>query len=235
MQPTTRFASPLPFLRLLAAVLATTAIILPTPGRADSLGLAGPEGDYATCVYKEGAKAITACTRTIALKQYGNSDLAILYLSRAVEHYRNDNNDAAIADADAAILLNPNSDACYGVRGLSRYEKGDYDRAIADFNEGVRLNPADSMYYEQLGRSWLAKGDVARALADFDIRIARAPQEASGFFNRALAWKKVNDRNRALADLDTAISLDPSNTLAINERTRLLDTRSDASGATTTR
>ena len=50
--------------------------------------------------------------------------------------------DAAIADYDRAIALNPNDAAGYTVlRGLAKGDKGDYNGAIADYDRAIALNP----------------------------------------------------------------------------------------------
>jgi tetratricopeptide (TPR) repeat protein len=58
--------------------------------------------------------------------------------------------DGAIADANEAIRLDPESAFNYATRGCAYTEKGDYSRAIADLKECLRLSPSYSWAAEQL-------------------------------------------------------------------------------------
>ena len=50
--------------------------------------------------------------------------------------------DAAIADYDRAVALEPNSADRYRSRGYAHIKRGDVDLAIADYTKAIELSPA---------------------------------------------------------------------------------------------
>ena len=76
---------------------------------------------------------------------------------------------SAIKDFDAAIRLNPQSDAYYN-RGVAYRKLGQFERAIEDYDEAIRLDPqyAEAYYlrgaaYGAIGKSIEAERDFAKA------------------------------------------------------------------------
>src|SRR5574342_232362 len=47
--------------------------------------------------------------------------------------------DSAIAEYDAAIAFNPNSDTAYEGRGVAYREMGDFDQAIRDLTKAIEI------------------------------------------------------------------------------------------------
>jgi lipoprotein NlpI len=60
--------------------------------------------------------------------------------------------DAAIADYDKAISLDPNWARIYNNRGFAKVRKGDFDAAIADLDKAIALDPTDAYAYNN--RVW---------------------------------------------------------------------------------
>jgi len=52
--------------------------------------------------------------------------------------------DLAIADYNAALVINPMLAAALADRGVAWARKGDYDRAIADYDAALRIIPRDA-------------------------------------------------------------------------------------------
>jgi tetratricopeptide (TPR) repeat protein len=137
--------------------------------------------DAETCAHASGEPAIAACTRAIASGRYASSELATLHYDRAIEYANKGDNDRAIADFDAAILLDPTSAAIRNDRGVAWLAKSEYDRALADFSEAIRLDPNDADYYNNRGSSWHLKGDDDRAIVDYDEAIRRNSKDPCPF------------------------------------------------------
>ncbi|MER6089367.1 tetratricopeptide repeat protein [Streptomyces bluensis] len=84
---------------------------------------------------------------------------------------------AALADYDRALDLDPGYASAYASRAVSRAELGRHEEALADLDRAVELNPH---YAWALGRRALVHlelGDPARALADADRALALSPDD----------------------------------------------------------
>ncbi len=155
--------------------------------------------DTATCNNSKDDKAIAACSRLIK---------------------RGPRNDVGLGLGQRLMAIN------YYARGLAYKARGDYYRAIADYDQAIRLDPKDPDYYYVRGNAYLAKGDPDRAIADYDqaikmpsFAIAAFPY-AQAYNNRGAAYSNKGDYHRAIANYDQAIELDPSFTVARQNRER---------------
>lgn len=87
--------------------------------------------------------------------------------------------DAAIADVDAALALDPGNPALYVERGQRILLTYEWDRALADYNRALELDPnyADAYYDRGILYASVPEGLDARrrALADFQRYLALAP------------------------------------------------------------
>lgn len=81
------------------------------------------------------ASAIADDTRVIALQPSAEH-----YVQRAIEYRRNDDPDAALADLDAALKLEPANAGALLARGVLRLQRGDQSGGIADLS--VVLGPS---------------------------------------------------------------------------------------------
>ena len=59
--------------------------------------------------------------------------------------------DAAIADYNAAVRLDPTNAGIYYDRGIAFRRGGDLDRAVADLSEAIRLDPQLAGAYNERG------------------------------------------------------------------------------------
>ncbi len=132
---------------------------------------------------------IDHCTKALALPQATVQQKAKAYRIRGLAYLEKDGVDAAIADFDEGIRLDPKSAALYGHRGNAYQLKKDYGRAIADYNRAIALFPEDgpaffsgracctslgmlaALYgnpaiYSDRAWAYLAQGDTERADAD---------------------------------------------------------------------
>ena len=80
-------------------------------------------------------QVIAACTALIAADQGKASDLAKDYANRAYGQRARGLGDLAIADAARAILLRPDYEFAYNIRGIVNADKGLNERALADFSD----------------------------------------------------------------------------------------------------
>ena len=86
------------------------------------------------------------------------------YLEWGIMHFKRGDFEAAIADFNKALRLDPNySDAFLG-RGDVRYARGDLDGAIADYDKAIHLNPNSINAY-------INRGSTRREQGDFTVRL----------------------------------------------------------------
>ena len=112
-----------------------------------------------------------ACDRAIASGTFGMLDLGALHGRRAVLHFANRNDDAAIAEFSEAISLDDGTAIHFGNRAAScTTHRNEYDKAIADLDKAIQLNPMpSSSYYQNRALPYLKKGDVNHARADYNL------------------------------------------------------------------
>ena len=79
-------------------------------------GLAAAD-DFKVCGDASGDEAISACSRAIVSNRFTGNDLAKLLTNRGVELKRQGKLDAAIADYNGAIALNPKDMFSFNNRG----------------------------------------------------------------------------------------------------------------------
>lgn len=126
--------------------------------------------------------------------------------------------DAAIADYNEAIRLDPKYVDAYRLRGDAWYKKGDLDAALKDYSEAIRLDPTFALAYNNRGVAWKGKGDLDKAIGDYSEAIRLDPKYALSYNNRGVAWKDKGDLDKAIGDFSEAVRLSPRNAAYYNNR-----------------
>ncbi|OAF19782.1 caspase family protein [Bradyrhizobium neotropicale] len=125
--------------RLLVALCLLTAALWSAPALAQARNQLGP---LCTTDTTPPDQMIDACNKIVALKVFGDGQLATIYFYfwRAVGWNKKGDYTKVIADASEATRLQP-SQAAYNLRGSAYYDRGEYDIAIADFDDALKLGP----------------------------------------------------------------------------------------------
>lgn len=113
--------------------------------------------------------------------------------------------DAAAADCERALMLDPASRRGLWARARLALVTGRYLDGTVDFGTYIALNPkaSDTAYYFR-GLAYNRLQRYADALADLQIYVTRIPADADGYKERAVARFGNGDRAGALADLAVA-------------------------------
>ena len=117
--------------------------------------------------------------------------------------------DAAIADYNKTIELNPKFSWPYHNRALALGRLKRWDEAIADYERAIALDQNYASAYN--GRAWAycQIGKFEAALVDANKAIKLKPNEANYYDTRACAYEGLKRLEEALTDLNTAIKLSP--------------------------
>ena len=140
------------------------------------------------------------------------------FLNRGVQKQFEDEHEAAIANYNEAIRLNPLYAEAYNNRGIALSAKGDLDGAILDFDEAICLNPHDAVKRANRGETKRRKGDLNGAIIDLDEAIRLDPHFAIAYINRGTARYDKANIDGAIADFDEGIRLNPQYAAAYYNR-----------------
>jgi lipoprotein NlpI len=179
-------------------------------------GTGATRRDTADCLQeRDTEKQIAGCTRVIDDGRQADRTRAVAHYNRGNAFAAKGDQDAAIADYDAAIKLNPKDSRAYNNRGTVYRDKGDADRAMADFAEAVKIDPRNSDAHYNLGNAYAAKDDSAKAIAAYSAAIKADWRNANAYVARAIAQLYAGAAAKAQADLSLAARIAPTNAYAV--------------------
>jgi Flp pilus assembly protein TadD len=98
-------------------------------------------GDLEDCLGPQGEKTEAACTAVLNEAQRSDEDRVKAHVARSRLFIGRSKFDAALADAEAAIQLNPRSLGALMARAYARQRAGNLDAALADYNRAAELEP----------------------------------------------------------------------------------------------
>lgn len=119
--------------------------------------------------------------------------------------------DAALADLDEAIAINPGVAPVWLDRGIVLAELGRNDAALACFDRALELDPNSLVALNNRGVVRMRNGDLEAAVADFSRSIALHPGSRDALDNRALAYAMLGEDEKSIADRRRIVQLDPTN------------------------
>lgn len=116
---------------------------------------------------------------------------------------------AALADMDQAIRLQPNEAGFYVNRAYVRYRLDDYRGAMDDFDRAIDLDPLNRAALFNRSMLCAEVRDFNRAIDDLTRVLDLDNDDYRALYNRALIYRELGDTRNALADLDRLISRFP--------------------------
>src|SRR5665213_4322393 len=152
---------------------------------------------------------IAACTGVIADVKDAPQALSTALVNRGSASWTINKTQAAFADFDRAIALDPKNARAFRERSNAFRSVGRLDRALADANEAVRLDPKFSLAFMDRGSAHYFKGEMEPAIADYSESVRLDPKRSRALTHRGAAYKKLGRVEQALADESEAIKLDP--------------------------
>src|SRR5690242_5511360 len=160
---------------------------------------------------------ISQASINVLVKQYA----AQVYFSKGLTDVQKGDSQAAIAEYDKVIKLDPESANAFVNRGKAHANMGALDEAIADYDKAIALEPDNEMAYNNRCFTQVGKRNFDAAIADCDKAIAINPNFAYAYNNRGQALASQGKIDKALADYDKSIALDAENIFAYVNRGNL--------------
>lgn len=137
---------------------------------------------------------------------------------RSAGHLRAQNYAEAIADADAAIQLDPAYADAWYYRGYAHEEAGRPDEARRDFDQAVDLGLNPGVAFRARGRLKFLNGDFAGGFDDFSAIVKADPEDAEAWRLRGAAAAVLERFDIAESDFSAAIRLNPEDQRAYSGR-----------------
>jgi tetratricopeptide (TPR) repeat protein len=138
--------------------------------------------------------ALDACTRLIGVRS--DKRLAEAYAGRATWLHKQGKYDAALADYDKALSIDPTNVEFYDYRGDSLLAKGDLDGALANYDQAIRVDPTYAAAYFSRGRIYQAKGDIEHARESYQAALVPPRARKLKIQERIQEWAQTSATKR---------------------------------------
>ncbi len=166
--------------------------------------------DRTTCEDDKSDGKIAACTRLLNDRSLSAKDREKFSNERGVGYFRKKEWDAAIADFNEAIRLNPQDNVLFGNRADSYRNKKEWDRAITDINKAVQLNPKNRRNYYIRGLIFYDQDNYDRAIPEFAQAIRIDPKYDEAYYYRGRSYFLKKEYKSAIPDFTESTKLDPN-------------------------
>lgn len=140
---------------------------------------------------------------------------ALPYSLRATIHTVYERYDAALADLEQAIRIDPKTSSHFVQRALIWERTDRFSQARADLDAAIALDGKNQNAWINRAKLWTRYGDIEQAMSDYDMAEAvGGTQTWDALSGRAKIAVRLGDPSRAFADWTKAAELSPLPTLA---------------------
>lgn len=150
---------------------------------------------------------VIACTRLIE----AGVDLSASYFRRGMAENRLRRFEAAIADYDRAIAIEPGNPDFFDARGNAWNNLGDHARAVLDYDTTLRLNPRAAETLDN--RCWAKAAwlhDPNGAVRDCEAALRLRPGHGNTLENIGFAYLQLGRLSDAVRSYSSALAENPS-------------------------
>ena len=131
------------------------------------------------------------------------------YVARGLAHLDERSFEAAAADFERALRLNPSSPEAYVGRGLLGLRSGRPRDALDDMDRALALDPEHAPGYYNRCAVNAALGQFAPALRDCDRALALVPLNTEAWVNRGVVYASLGRPAHAAENFERALELHP--------------------------
>lgn len=124
--------------------------------------------------------------------------------------YKNQQSDAATAEAKAALMDSPESPEAHKNVGLTLLPPHKFDGAIAEFKQALRIKPDYAAARWDIGYALDLKGDTAGAIVEYKKAVALDSTNVQFRYDLGTELMNTGDCAAAIPELQEAKRLDPS-------------------------
>jgi tetratricopeptide (TPR) repeat protein len=170
---------------------------------------------------------VEATTKAIELLEDDPVKQSLAYLQRALAQT---DEDARMADLDAAAEKNPDNLLVYQARAGLRMKNGDVEGAVADLEHILSQDPTNSQVAQEAVQQLVDLGRVEDALRLLTKSLEAKPSE--GLYRlRAILYRMEGKETEALADLNKALALQPKDPVSLLQRAEIALFQNDIKSA----
>lgn len=167
--------------------------------------------DRADREFQTGMKSMHPGKYTDAIAHFNRAlsispQLPNAYLERGNAHRSLHDDDAALADFQAAADLDGSLAAAHTGIAMIYIDRKDNRHAFEELNKSIALRPTTDAYYQR-GQIYEAQGEHQKAIDDYDKAIAEQRDSPYIYDARALAKQKMGDEAGAQEDRKTAAEI----------------------------
>jgi|GEM_PF-1376081 len=173
-----------------------------------------------------------AATHLSDLPQPYRSDLAQIYLKRALAALDKGETGTARRALTTAIKFAPNLAEAYCYRAIAAFEGGapytggtTWDAVLADCNKAIELKPDYAKAYDARGFANYKRGRADQAISDFSKSIELDPNNANPYYHRGMVYYEAKLWDLALPDFSKSIELHPDGVGAYYYRGNIYSTK----------
>ncbi len=143
-----------------------------------------------------------------AVRNYPGNWVALHYRGSISE--KDGDREAALADFDQSIAINPLSHRVRYSRGTLLLNMQRWHDAIEDFSQSLMLQPRQPNAWTNRGNAYRQLGQNGQAIADYNEALAQNPGMNIARNNRGVAYLNLGNFDAALADFNQVIADDPA-------------------------
>ena len=145
------------------------------------------------------------------------------YNIRAILHKRAKHYDAALADLNQAIRLDPNNGAAYVNRADVYFQKDDYDSQYRDLKTAVRVEPRNASVHMAMADYWYEDilwayesfedpepKSIQTAIHHYTRAISLEPKHKAAYIARGDLYYDLEKHEQAVSDYTSALNIPPA-------------------------
>ncbi len=161
--------------------------------------------------YTEARNAFDQAVTAIPKGMEAQVQAEALYFYRGNTLYYLNQKDAALADYQQALKLNPKDALVYNNMGMIHHDQGDSTQALADYQQALQIDPNDAQAYNNRGLVYQEQGDDDDALKDYKAALQLQPDFPEALYNRGNLYYDQGQYDLALNDYNAAAQFQPNN------------------------
>ena len=125
-----------------------------------------------------------------------------LYISRAVNYWRLQDNTKALEGLERALMLDPDYANAYNIRATVHTTAKNYEQALADVEKALELSEPGRReylaYLDTRAHIYLNTGEYEKAKSDYDAVLERGLDYPAPFLGAGLTYAALGENERAI-------------------------------------